>query len=502
MSGEQILLIDDTAPDILVARTGVVAHHGCRVTTIREDLQGPDEAVWHFSHVILLNVRLVSTITVALILWLVLLAMIWLTGCQGINLPAAVSSPTPAVSTIVPGPSPTLQVPPSPVPTVPSVITLTLWTAPDYSPQAEGPAGEVMRQLLATFNEIQEDVKIEYVLKKPQGKGGLLDFLLTASSVAPGVLPDLILLEPHALRDAARAELVQPLDELLPQSLQEDLFPFALEAGRFDGQLKGVQFQADVLHLLYNTNKVESPPLNWTDVLTYPQAYYLFPAGGQAGLATDSFLVHYLSTGAPLFDEIGQLVLDQEAMTAVLGYYATGIQAGVVPTTVLKLESILDCWPIYLEAQVATTEMIASHYLANRDVLHNTSYAALPGQTGPASTVSQGWMIALVAADASNLYRIEAATHFLEWWLSPENNANWNLAAGTLPVRRAAYQRLGEQDAYFTFLTGLLETAHPYPLAPVYREVAAAWQIAIEAVMTGEQTPEEAATQVMTSLGR
>jgi len=433
----------------------------------------------------------------ALIVLLACLAALWLTGCQQIAPPAVSPSPTPTLPIAMP--SPDASVLPVPSPTIPAVITLTLWTAPDYSPQAEGPAGEEMRHIITRFNEIQEDVQIEYVLKKPQGKGGLLDFLLTASSVAPTVLPDAIFLEPHNLRDAAGAGLVQPLDDLLPPSLQDDLFPFVIEAGRFDGQLKGIQFQADALHLLYNTIKVEGPPLTWTDVLTRSEALYLFPAGSSSGLANDSFLVHYLGTGVPLFNELGALALDEEAMTAVLSHYAAGIQSGVVPTTALELASTADAWPIYLEAEVAMTEIVSSHYLAHRDLLRNTAYAAIPGQNGPSPTVSQGWMIAIVTTDP---YRAEAVTRFLEWWLSPENNARWNLAAGTLPVRRSAYGRLSEQDPYFTFLASLLETARPYPLAPVYREVAAAWQIAITAVMTGQQTPQEAAAQVMATLGR
>jgi multiple sugar transport system substrate-binding protein len=435
----------------------------------------------------------------ALTFFLVSLALIWLTGCQQLDAPVARSSPTPVNPVAAASPSPIPAAHPSPEPTGPSVITLTLWTAPDYSPQAEGPAGEVMRQMLANFNETQPDVKLVYVLKKPQGKGGLLDFLLMASSVAPSVLPDLVLLEPHALQETVRAGLVQSLDALLPPSIQEDLFPFVLEEGRSDGQLKGIQFQTDVLHLLYNTNKLESPPLTWADVLARPGARYLFPAGGQGGLANDSSLIHYLSTGAPLFDEIGQLALDKAAMTAVLSYYAAGIQSGVVPTTVLRLESTRDAWPIYLEATVAMTEIAASHYLANRDLLRTTAYAAIPGQSGPAPTVGQGWMIAIVTDET---YRLKAATRFLEWWLSSENNANWNLAAGTLPVRRSAYQRLGEQDPYFAFLAKRLETAEPYPLEADYREIAAAWQMAIEAVVTGKQTPEEAAAQALDALGR
>jgi len=430
---------------------------------------------------------------------LICLAVLWLVGCQAVRIPVLNPSPTPTGPMATLDPSPTVPTPPVATPTAPAVITLTLWTAPDFSPQAEGPAGEVMRQLLATFNETQSEVKLEYVLKKPQGKGGLLDYLLTASSVAPSVLPDVVFLEPHALRDAARAELVRPLDDLLLPSLQEDLFPFALQAGRFDGQLKGIQFQTDVAHLLYNTNKLASPPLTWTDVLTRPEAPYLFPAGGQGGLANESFLIHYLSTGAPLFGEIGQLALAEEAMAAVLSYYAAGIQSGVVPTTVLEIHSALDAWPTYLEAKVAMIEIPASHYLANRDLLQTTAYAPIPGQAGPAPAVGQGWAVAVVTKDP---YRVAAATRFLEWWLSVVNNTNWNLAAGTLPVRRSAYERLADGDPYFAFLANLLETAQPYPLALAYREVAAAWQIAIAAVLTGEQTPEQAAAQVMATLGQ
>lgn len=444
------------------------------------------------------SIRTVVVLIATLLLPLVFTSL-WLSGCQNLNIPNLSASPTPAESPTQPIQAPSIATPIPPTPTVPSSITLTLWTAPNFSPEAEGPTGEEMRRLLNTFNETNPDIQLEYVLKKPQGKGGLLDFLLTASSVAPSVLPDLIFLEPHALRDAARSGYVQPLDDLLPTSLQKDLFPFALQAGRFDGRLQGLQFQTDALHLLYNTNKVKSPPLTWADVLTGTDTHYLFPAGGQNGLANDSFLIHYLSTGATLLNELGQVTLNQDAMTAVLTYYQTGLQSGVVPTKALALESTLETWPFYLEAEIAMIETAASHYLTNRHLLRNSSYAAIPGLNGPAPTISQGWMVAIVTDQP---YRVEAAARFVEWWLSSENNANWNLTAGTLPVRRSAYQRLGTDDPYFDFLADLLETAHPYPLAPTYREVAAAWQIAVKAVLVDGQTPEDAAAQVMATLGQ
>lgn len=67
MPEEQILLIDNNDSDILIVRTALEARHSYRVTTIREDLRGLDEALWKFPHVILLNARLMPAASQVLI---------------------------------------------------------------------------------------------------------------------------------------------------------------------------------------------------------------------------------------------------------------------------------------------------------------------------------------------------------------------------------------------------------------------------------------------------
>ena len=82
-------------------------------------------------------------------------------------------------------------------------------------------------------------------------------------------------------------------------------------------------------------------------------------------------------------------------------------------------------------------------------------------------------------------------------WMTPEINAAWNEAAGTLPTRQAALALWDQADPYTAFLQEQLLQAQPRPRVPNYNQVAAALQNAVKAVLGGELTPEEAAAQAM-----
>ena len=81
--------------------------------------------------------------------------------------------------------------------------------------------------------------------------------------------------------------------------------------------------------------------------------------------------------------------------------------------------------------------------------------------------------------------------------MSPEALGAWNLAADYLPTRTAALDQWDEEDSYTRFARQLLEMAQPRPRMSNYTQVAAALQKAIEDVITGAATPEEAAAQAI-----
>jgi multiple sugar transport system substrate-binding protein len=424
-----------------------------------------------------------------------LLAAIGLAGCNLLAKPTPPSEEEKPTATIVPGEAtPSVSPTPSRPPAISSAITLTLWTTEIFFPTEADDSGQILAQQWQAFEAAHPDVTIEYVLKKPYGKGGILDFLNTALAAAPTVLPDLVILDTFELNEAAEAGLIQPLDELVSSELQQDLFPFARRS--FDGQLMGIQFEADIEHLIYNTNKIDSPPMTWREVLSDSVAY-IFPAGGEGGLANDAFLIQYLAVGGRLDDESGKPLLDEDALAQVLQFYKDGLETGVIPPSVLEFEGLDDCWPVYVSAKAAMSNVSSAKYLADRGLLKNTSFAAIPTRDGNIGTLSKGWALAVVTEDPG---RQAAAAQLIEWLLEPENTADWNLAAGHLPTRQEAFDYLGTTDDYFPFVRRQLANVYPRPMASAYEKIGRALQRAIQDVLQGEASPEAAAAAAVTAV--
>jgi ABC-type glycerol-3-phosphate transport system substrate-binding protein len=334
------------------------------------------------------------------------------------------------------------------------------------------------------------------VLKNASGKGSILDYLRTASQVAPSILPDVVMLNTVDLASAARAGLVVPLDDLISPNLSNDLLPAARAAGSVDGQLMGIPFEMDVAHLIYNTNKVASPPITWTDVIS-ANTTYLFPAKGQNGLVNDAFLTQYLALGGQLQDDEGRPFLDEQPLRTVLDYYHQGLQAGVIPPDVLEINDADEIWPLYVSAQVGIAHVNSHRFLSDRNVLRSTQFANIPTLDGTPLTISHGWALAIVTGDPAQQ---AMALHLIEWLMTPDNNATWNRTTAHLPTRYAAFNLDGDSDPYWSFLQHQLEIAVPQPAFPGYDQIGRVLQQAVVEVLTEEATPEEAAAAAVEAI--
>ena len=394
-----------------------------------------------------------------------------------------------------PLPATTIEVTPSKTEPKPAV-RLTLWTVEPVSSQAEGAAGRAFANGLRVFEETYQDVSVAVVLKNTSGKGGVLDYLRTASQVAPSILPDVVVLDTVDLASAAHAGIVVPLDDLASPLLTKDLLPAALRAGTVDGQLVGIPFEMDVEHLIYNTNKVASAPISWTDVVS-SNVTYVFPAKGRNGLVNDAFLIQYLALGGRLHDDEGHLLLDEQPLRVALSYYRQGEQMGVVPPSVLEASTPDDAWPSYVSAQVAMAHVNSHRFLTDRGVLRSTQFADIPTRDGIPLTIGRGRVLAIVARDAG---RQAAAMRLIEWLMMPEGNATWSQATAHLPTRYAAFDLLANDDPYWLFLQHQLEIAVPPPAFPGYDQVGRVLQQAVVEVMTGEATPEAAAAAAVAAV--
>jgi ABC-type glycerol-3-phosphate transport system substrate-binding protein len=432
-------------------------------------------------------------LAIALMLLLGVVAAL-LTGC---DLASIQPTPLPEAPADTPGPLPAVtpiatdQV--DATPPVPSVITITIWTTEAFTPTQTITSGQVLADQVASFEAAHPDVRLEFVVKKPYGEGGILDFLLTTQEVVPALLPDLVFLNVDELGAAAQAGVVQPLNDLISPELIADLYPFAQKAGTFEGQLYALQFQANLDHLAYNTGRLAVPPRSWPGVLSNAGPY-IFPAGGQSGLVNDDFLVQYLAVRPWPGENPDEPFLEADSLTAVLQYYQDGVTRGVFPADILGYHTTDDCWRDYLGGKAALTHVSAHRYLTDGDRRPSTAMAPIPAINGPGAAISRGWALALVSSDAA---RQSLAVEFMTQLMSPEAVGTWNQAAGYLPTRQAALDTWDEEDSYTRFASQLLQTAQPRPRMANYTQVAAALQEAIEAVITGSATPGEAADRAI-----
>ena len=377
---------------------------------------------------------------------------------------------------------------------------LTLWTIEQISPETEGRPGEFVRNSLQAFQRSNTNIKIDVLIKKPSGKGGVLDFLRTAKAVAPTVLPDIAIMNAADLNHAYTEGLIQSLDGRLDRSIVQDLLPASRKIGSIEDQLVGVPLGLEMEHTVYNGLTFETPPLLWTDILT-ANTKYLFPAKGVNGLVNDFTLTQYMSAGGQFMDDEGLPTLDEGALRDVLAFYQQAIENETIDTTLLEAGTTEELWPIYVEREAGITQITVRQYLTDRELLSNTSFTSLPTKTGSngSTLIIHGWVLVLITG-SEDLERQAAALRFMEWFMSTANNTTWNEVNRSIPTRDTAYQELAGDDLYWEFLVEQLKTAQPQPRFEGYDEVRRILQQAVQQVISGEATSEEAAAIAIDTL--
>jgi ABC-type glycerol-3-phosphate transport system substrate-binding protein len=387
---------------------------------------------------------------------------------------------------------------PSPAPTEPrpAQITLTVWGPVQFSPGETESGGSVLKAQYEDFAADNAGFGAEYVPKAPCGESGVVNFLLAASYAAPDILPDLAIVDTVELDALVREGLTQPITAPEAIALTTDLYPFASAACTSNGELTGIQFEADIEHLIYYTKVLEEPPATWAELFTGPISY-TFPAGGENGLVNDSFLIQYMAQGGQLADQEGNPTLDSSPLQRVLRMYDALRIWSVSPPKIQELSTLEDCWKTYTEGNITVSHVSSWRYLTSRPVMQDTTFAPIPTENGIPATMARGWAFVIIT---DSPYRQEAATRLIEWLMTPQNLAQWSEASNHLPTRPSALRLTGWPLDYTRFLDTQLANAFYRPSTPEFERILQTLQVAVGDVLSGEQTPREATTQAIESL--
>ncbi|MCB9418550.1 MAG: extracellular solute-binding protein [Ardenticatenaceae bacterium] len=428
-----------------------------------------------------------------LLLWLLLL----LSACDLISNNANEPLPT-ATATAAPAATPILQS--TPAIAVPTVITqtapsLTIWLPPNTVLGSEDGTAVFSDQLL-TFNAVHPELETRVEQKTISGPGGILSYLRTGSTVAPSILPDVIVLPANLLKTAVTDGLVYPLDDLIEPALFDDLFPAAQTMSQVNDQHYGYPFAiTNLTHLAYQTTVITTtPPLRWDVFAENPAANFVFPAAGTASARLA--LQFYLAGGGSLTNEAGQPALDPALMTQALLPFQQGRMSDFILLQSSNMDSFDKVWELFGTGTAVYILTDVNHFLLNRSPEMQPGYAVTPGLTTPLIPLVDGWVWAISTNDPT---RRALAAELIAHLIDGDRLGLWSQASQQLPARRQALTNWPRNDAYISFVQLELERAQASTTIEG-EPIMTAFANAVFDVISFAKTAQEAASEATAAL--
>jgi ABC-type glycerol-3-phosphate transport system substrate-binding protein len=424
-----------------------------------------------------------------------------LMGCSGEpEEPAVTATQTPTATLDLPAarrstpvlqPTPTFVAPGQP-------LTLTLWLAPDMA-LGDLASGAVIANWSERFAQLYPGSNVQIIPKEAYGAGGLSQALLATQPVVPARLPDIVVVDTVELYQLVDAGLATPLDVLLPPSLWDDLYPFALEAASVDGIRFAAPYRVDIPMMVYNRTMVQTPPRTWDELLAN-RAEYLFPlTQGDSQRLADMFLIQYLSYGGLLVQGDDRPFLDASVVAQVLRNYRRAADADVLRLAARRLQDLEEGWSLFLSGQAAMCNATALQYLRDRSQLRGAGFAAIPAPLGEATPLASVWGWVIVTPDPT---KQEAAARYILGALEADRHVAWLGESHYLPAQPSLLPRVVEDELFRTFLTQQLRRVLVLPRVNHYAQLQDIITRAIEDVLDGVSTPERAGNQVAAEIAR
>jgi ABC-type glycerol-3-phosphate transport system substrate-binding protein len=360
----------------------------------------------------------------------------------------------------------------------------TLWLPPFLDSGADTPGSTLFAARLQQFLDERPSLTLNVRIKEQSGPAGLLEALSATSLAAPAALPDIILLDAASINASALKGLIQPLGALLPWTSTTQWYGHAIPPMLPGEQIYGLPMGSAADVLAYRISAYAAPPTSWADLLN-SVGVFLFPAADPTATFT---LAQYASLQGALSDEAGRPSLEATKFAEVLSFYASLRSAGILPLSSLQNSSPSQSWNAMLAGKAASAMAPLDEFLAKYNPA-TTSALALPTHNGEGVLYADGWYWAIVTADPS---RQELAGALLEWLSAPDFVGPLTYALGLLPPTPAAFTMWPDERST-GIVSQLLDAALPAPSAETLAIFGPIMQSAVEAVLRGTLSPQEAA---------
>ena len=335
------------------------------------------------------------------------------------------------------------------------------------------------------------EVTVEYV---PWGQCQEKSITLAASGNPPAVA----YMGSRVLKQLADAELIRPFE--LSEEEAASYEPSVLGTVQFDGQIWGLPRAFSTKALYYNKGLFEEAgvdlpdgPQTWDDVMMAAKAVTENTSARGIGIPAASFdntmhgfLNWMYSNGGQVIDENGEVVFDSPEVIETLQFYADLVpymEDGPVAYDRAELE------PLFGEGQIAM-------YVNGgwgRETVGDVDFGLVPIPAGPSGAQSTLLITdSLVVFEGSGVE--EAAADLVTYLTTTDRQAAFDEAGGWTPIRQTAKsEELVANDPTWGVFIDIIGAGGPEPSVIDYVAMQDVINEAIQGVILGEVTPEEAA---------
>lgn len=355
---------------------------------------------------------------------------------------------------------------------------------------------QVIRSLTTRFNERNPDLNIALTLIPERSYNAQVQ----AAAIA-GDLPDLLELDGPYVYNYVWQGHLQPLDGLLPQTLQADLLPSIREQGHYHGKFYAVGMYDSGLGLYASREALEAVdaripqgPRDAWNAAEFTALLQALAVNDNDGAVLDlklnypgewftyAFSPILQSAGADLIDrpdyQKADGVINGPAAVDAMHRLQTWLQAGYIDDNVDDAA--------FVSGRVALSWAGHWEYSRYRKALDDDLLLLPLPDFGHGSRTGQGSWVWSIGADGS---RMDAAARFLRFLLQPEQILDMIDANGAVPARYAAiaksrrYRKTGPLRLFVDQISD--GRAVPRPKTPAYPVITSAFQQAFVDIRDG-----------------
>ena len=381
-----------------------------------------------------------------------------------------------------------------------------------------------MKEVKKAFEAAHKGITVELVPIEAQEDDYATKLALMNQSAATA--PDVMYEDTFRVKSDVDAGYLAPLDEYTATWSDWDMFyDNAKGAGLGDdGKTYAIPMGTDTRALWYNKELFQKAglpvpwePKTWVEVLdaaktikstlpdVMPLNVYSGKAMGEAS-AMQGFEMLLYGTGDTLYNADEQKwITGSQGFVDSLTFIKDLYQGDLGPTPEQGLDKNLatlvagEWLPQGKLAIALDGSWLSGTWLESgtapwpewNDVMGQAAMPTQDGQAPGANSMSGGWTLAMGSKSENK----DAAWDFIALALNKDNSQAYDIAASQIAVRSDVSEDAAYQDANpsFGFFSKIVEFTHFRPATSDYGKISNEITVAMEAVMTGQQSPEDAA---------